>query len=213
MSTTRTFGRSTTMLWAKNIVTTPIDLKRRTSEKKMETHQKANGRSSWSLSGAQHYVLEVTPRCPRSRTSLLPVPSRAQGHLFLPTHLFRPMRRLLNNRKRSTLPSLLLKNLSVLNANNLRTTIAREAADAAWSCKPLIHQIVDRTTIPRTHTPYRTCLTTPYDVTNFFFELFTFSHCVTPYHTKPVCHLVSDANFIPFVLLFQRFVPPHPNKR
>ena len=139
MSTIRTSGRSTTTLWAKNIVTKRIYLRRRTSGKKTETHQRASGRSSWSLSGAQRYVLEVTPRCPRSRTSLLPALSRAQGHLFLPTHLFRPMRRLQNNRKRNNLRSLLYKNPSVLNANNLRTTTAREAAGAAWSCKPPIH--------------------------------------------------------------------------
>lgn len=172
---------------------------RSTRKRRKKARPVVNGHSSWSQR-AQHNVLEVILQCPGSRTSLPTVLYQVQGHRCRPAHLSHPTGQDKNSQKRRS-PLNNLRSNNNLNVNNLPMMTPRAAAVAVWSCRP---GLVDFRSnhdfeIP---TPYHKCLTTHYDATNFFFELFTFSHCVTPYHTKPARHLVSDATFIPFVEQF-----------
>jgi hypothetical protein len=172
---------------------------RPTRRRRKKARLGVSGHSSWSQR-VLHNVLEVIPQCLGFRTSPPTVLSQVQGHPCRPTHLFHPTGQDKNSQKKSNLPNNLCSNNN-LNVNNLPTTTARAAVVAVWSCRP---GLVDCRSnhdfeIPA---PYHQCSTTLYDATNFFFELFTFSHCVTPYHTKPARHLVSDALFIPFVEQF-----------
>lgn len=212
MSTTKISDPSTTTPWVGNTMRTGPET-RPTRKRRKKGRLGVSGHSNWSQR-VLHNVLEVIPQCLGSRTSPPTVRSQAQGHPCRPMHLFHPTGQDKNSQKRSNPPNNLRSNSNNLNANNPPTTTARAVAAAVWSCRL---GLVD---CRSNHdfeilTPYRQCSTKLYDATNFFFELFTFSHCVIPYHTKPARHLVSDAPSIPFVEQFfiSDLFHVNPNKR
>jgi hypothetical protein len=197
MSTTKTSDPSTTILWVDPITKKDLTMKRR---RRTQRKQKASGRLDWNLPRAQLNALVDTRRCPRFRTSRIPVLSQVRERPCHPTRLRRHRK---NKRRRSHLLKTLSSNTrnSSSNINHRHhhpKTIVRVVVDAVWLCKDLLlvwsiyQAAISRIPIPYQHSRRH----------DFSSDLSAYSHCVTQYHTKIACCLVSDATAIPFVQHF-----------
>lgn len=194
---TKTSDPSTTILWVDLTIMKDLTMRRR---KRTHRKQKASGRSDWNMPRAQLNALVDTLRCPRFRTSRIPVLSQVRERLCHPTHLGRHRK---NKRKRSHLLKTLSSNTHHSSSSNNHRhhhpkTIAKVVVDVVWLCKDLLPiWFIYQAAISRIPIPYQHLRRH-----DFSSDLSAYSHCVTQYHTKIACYFVSDATAIPFVQHF-----------